>query len=343
MSGGVDSSTAAWLLREQGHDIAGFTMRHRGGEADDRAIQAARSAADVLGIPHHVVELQDTFRETVIDYFCDAYFDGLTPNPCVLCNAKIKFGALLNAAIEAGMDLMATGHYVRNDMDAATGLHVLRKARDAQKDQAYFLYRLTQEQLARAVFPNGDYTKSEIREFARKAGLPAADSGESQEVCFVPRADYAKYLSAQRPERVRQGRILDRHGNLLGWHEGIHLFTVGQRRGLGVAAEAPLYVLQIQPEDNAVVVAGDDALFASELITEDNVFTSGGPPPAPDKTVHVKIRYNSPPAPARLDVLDSGRIRVQFESPQRAITPGQSAVFYSGDKLLGGGIIARSL
>lgn len=337
MSGGVDSSTAAWLLREHGHTVAGFTMVHTGTPMDRAAVASARAVCDFLGIAHHVVDIRAVFRESVIDDFCSAYFNGLTPNPCVVCNKHIKFGLLLDHITGAGMRAMATGHYAIIESSANSGSLLLKKGADPIKDQTYFLYRLNQAALSRAVFPNGKFTKNEIRAMALKAGLPVSGTPESQEICFVP-ADYGAFVAAHMPHRVKQGQIVDEQGKLLGWHEGIHLYTVGQRRGLGVAAPEPLYVLRLDPAQNRVVVAPDKMLFQSSLLSRENSFVCGSPPEEP-VLVHVKIRYNAPAVPATLMPRGADEFHVAFHEPQRAVTPGQSAVFYSGDTVLGGGII----
>ena len=337
MSGGVDSSTAAWMLHAAGHAVSGFTMALTGAANDERAITSARGVCQFLGIPHEVVDLRAEFRRHVMDYFCDTYFEGLTPNPCVYCNKHVKFGLLLDHVLASGNDAMATGHYVIRSPDPARGHWVLRKGGDPRKDQSYFLYRLSADALARTLFPNGEYTKPEIKALARGAGLPVAEAPESQEVCFVPR-DYGAFVAAQRPGRATQGQIVDTGGKLLGWHEGIHLYTVGQRRGLGVSAPEPLYVLRIEPETNRVVVAPDAALLRDKLVTKNNHFVSGAPPEHGAR-VHAKIRYNAQAVPATLHHAGQDALHVLFDASQRAVTPGQSAVFYHGDIVLGGGII----
>ena len=334
MSGGVDSSTAAWTLRERGCEVAGFTMAHTGSDADARNASAARAVCEHLGIAHHVIDLRDAFRALVADYFCDAYFRGLTPNPCVVCNRTVKSGLFLDRILSRGYDAMATGHYAR--IAPRGGALFLTRAADLTKDQTYFLYRLTRDMLKRIVFPNGEFTKARIRELAAGAGLPAQSAPESQEACFVPK-DYGAFVAERMPERVKQGRIVDEQGKLLGWHEGIHLYTVGQRRGLGVAAPEPLYVLRLDAAENQIVAAPAHRLFRSSLITRDNVFAAG--PPAQPLRATVKIRYNAAPVPAVIEPRAKDEFEVLFDAPQRAVTPGQSAVFYDGDTLLGGGII----
>ena len=338
MSGGVDSSVAAWMLKTQGRDITGFTMAHTDTPMDREAVESAGAVCAALGIPHHVVDIRRTFRKTVIDYFCGAYFEGRTPNPCVACNRRIKFGLLFDRMHEHGMHAMATGHYARIGKDPHTGRPTLNRAADPGKDQSYFLYRLNRGMLARTLFPLGEHTKEQVRAMARDAALPVSVKSESQEICFVP-CDYGPFVAAHSPEKVGQGQIVDTDGNLLGWHEGIHLYTIGQRRGLGVSSAEPLYVLRIEPGENRVVVAPDDLLYSDSFMVRDISMFSGEPR---EKPLHadVKIRYNTPAAPALVQPADcDGALRVVPDTPLRAITPGQSAVFYNGDTVLGGGII----
>jgi tRNA-specific 2-thiouridylase len=326
MSGGIDSSVAAARLKEEGHEVTGVTMRLNDGDGLNAA--AAGRAAQRLGIPHQVVDLRDVFAREVIAHFCREYGEGRTPNPCVRCNRYIKFGALLEKAREAGADYIATGHHARIEKDDNNGRYRLKKGADRQKDQSYFLYALTQQQLGRALFPVGG-----------ELGLAAGNRPESREICFIPGDDYPEFIKDRAPETARPGPIIDTDGNILGEHRGIASYTVGQRRGLGIASREPLYVTAIDPERNAIIVGAREKTYRRELTaTGLNWLTTR--PESPFKA-KARIRYRHPEAAAEVTPLGNGRARVEFARPQMAITPGQAVVFYDGDSIIGGGTISR--
>jgi tRNA-specific 2-thiouridylase len=348
MSGGVDSAVAAALLAADGHEVVGLTMNLwptwlPASDASSRAccgasaIDDARATARQLGIRHYVLNLRDEFERAVIDYFCDEYAKGRTPNPCIACNQAVKFRALLEKVDGLGCEALATGHYARITWDAANGRHELRRAVDTKKDQSYVLYALTQSHLARLRFPVGAFHKSEVREAARRFGLPVADKPDSQEICFVPAGHYGDVVAARRPEAARRGPILDRDGALVGTHAGIARYTVGQRRGLGVAATAPQYVVDIDTSRNAIRVGGLEDLRRDRVLVDRVNWIV----PAPPERVTARVRHAAADVPAALTRRPDGRVVVRFETPQRAAAPGQAVVFYDGDRVLGGGIIER--
>ena len=340
MSGGIDSSAAAALLKEEGHEVIGVTMQViPSGDRDD-AGTAARETADKLGIPHHVINFRDIFSRRIIDDFCREYRRGRTPNPCVLCNRDIKFGVLRERAREMGADYLATGHHARVERDKVSGRYLLKKGADKRKDQSYFLCRLGQEQLSRAVFPVGNITKERVKKIAEELGLSAGVRPESQEICFVPDDDYAGFLESLVPEAAVPGPILDGAGKIVGEHKGIIHYTVGQRKGLGIAAGEPMYVIAIDAERNAVVTGTKEQTYSTELVAGDLNWIAVSPPEAPVK-VETKIRYGHAGAEALVTPDDNAEYHVKFTEPQAAITPGQTVVFYDGDTVLGGGTILR--
>ena len=335
MSGGVDSSVAASLLKEAGHDLVGLTFTsqfHPPGPALD---DAARVAGH-LGIPHHVIDLSEGFAQLLHD-FCREYLTGRTPNPCARCNPRVKFGLLLDHARRLGCSALATGHYARTQL--LDSRWQLLRALHAAKDQSYFLFGLSQDQLAAARFPLGDLSKPEVRRIAERLGLHVHDKSESQEICLAPDKDYPRLLREHCPEKLVPGDIVDTAGRVLGRHLSIAYYTLGQRRGLGVAAGVPLYVVAIDPVANRVVLGPDEALYSTELIARDVNWVSI-PHLAEPRPASVQIRHRHRPSPARLIPIDPATVRVLFEIPQRAVTPGQVAVFYHDDTLLGGGWIA---
>jgi len=346
LSGGVDSSVAAALLVEAGREVIGVTLNLAGGasrccslaDADD-----ARRVADALGIRFYVANYAERFRAEVVGPFADAYLSGRTPIPCVACNSRFKFDYLLERARVFGAGRVATGHYARVDVDRQTGRLRLRRARDRQKDQTYFLFELSQEQLAAVEFPLGELEKGEVRARARALGLATADKPESQEICFVPNGDYASVVEAIRPESLPgDGEVVDRSGRRLGRHPGIHHFTVGQRRGLGISAERPLYVAALDAGRNRVVVGPAEDLQAKGARLEGVSWVSGA---APEREVRakVRVRYRHVGARASIEARADRQAVVSFDEPVRAVSPGQAAVFYDGDVVLGGGWIAESL
>ncbi|MEX5284036.1 tRNA 2-thiouridine(34) synthase MnmA [Selenomonas sputigena] len=344
MSGGVDSSLCAALLKEQGYEVIGITMRlsDESRETDGLSTAAvdAKRVADFLGIEHETADFRELFGRRVVDCFLDEYLAGRTPNPCVICNRFLKFGALFALARERGADFIATGHYARVE-EEADGSFAIKKGRDERKDQSYVLYRLPREVLPHILFPLGEQAKTETRALAETLGLPVAHKTESQEICFVPGDDYKAYLMRHRPDCFSPGEIVDAAGNVLGQHAGLPFYTIGQRRGLGIAAPHPLYVAALDRENNRVIVAENAAVYASALLAEDVNWLIA--PPAVPLSVRAKIRYGSREAEARVTPLASGRIEVTFAEAQRAVTPGQSVVFYAGERLLGGATIRRSL
>ncbi len=347
MSGGVDSSVVPAMLKKRGYDVIGVTMQiWQESQKDPRhagccslgAVEDARRVARMLDIPHYVINFKDTFRETVIDEFVDEYAKGRTPNPCVTCNKKVKFEALLKTMKELGCDKLATGHYARIRHDKATGRYRLLRAKGGQKDQSYVLYAMTQEQLSQVMFPLGELgDKAETRRMARESNLPVADKPDSQEICFVSDAGgYREFLKNKRPEMFSKGELVDTSGRTIGEHEGVAGFTVGQRRGLGVSSERPLYVIGIQPETNRVIVGSDDDLKQTQVVIQDVTWSSIEPGQAPIR-VKAKIRYNMEAQPAMLYALPEPTL--VFDQPVRAVTPGQIAVAYRGETVVAGGTI----
>ncbi|HYY35072.1 MAG TPA: tRNA 2-thiouridine(34) synthase MnmA [Candidatus Binatia bacterium] len=351
MSGGVDSSVAGYLLREQGYEVVGVTMKVWPQDcisrAEDKccgpqAVADARGVAHSLGIPHYVVDEADQFERLVIDYFSSEYQAGRTPNPCVMCNEKVKFGNLWNKAAALDCDYIATGHYaiIEHHADRA----ILRKGLDPRKDQSYFLFSLRQPQLRRALTPLGTMTKQRIREIAHSLALKVADKIDSQEICFVPGNDYKAFLRSHLGENeFHRGDIYDVTGNFLGRHDGIEFFTIGQRKGLPGGSTRPRYVVDLDPATNRVIVGDADDLVTDEFeIDRVNWHVVAGiADPGSSFEATAKIRYSHPGTPATVTRLESGRAHVRLHNPQRAVTPGQAAVFYDDDVVLGGGWICR--
>jgi tRNA-specific 2-thiouridylase len=336
MSGGVDSSVTAALLLKQGMLVEGVTMKLTAGICCD--IASAQAVCDHLGIPHRIIDAQTDFSRTVVDNFINEYRKGRTPNPCIKCNDLIKFELLLSHARARGFDYLATGHYARIEQDAPSSRFLLKKGIDSGKDQSYFLYRLTQQQMKHLLFPLGGLRKTEVRQLARELSLPAAERPESQEICFVPDNNYRSFLKEHAPETLRPGDIVMIDGNPVGRHDGVAFFTVGQRRKLGVAAGERLYVVRVEPETNRVVLGKRRDLETPELsVSEPNL--SAIQALSEPMAVTVKIRYRSPFASATIDQPHSDRIHVRFDHPVAGVCPGQAAVFYEGDTVIGGGII----
>jgi tRNA-uridine 2-sulfurtransferase len=350
MSGGVDSSVAAALLAEQGHDVIGLSMQlypstgsgqANGGEKfgtcctlDD--LHDARRVASAQGFPHYIVNFERQFTDTVISNFVSEYTSGRTPIPCAHCNSDLKFSTLLDRARGLGAEWLATGHYARVEQ-GPDGRFLLRRSINPEKDQSYFLFSLTQDQLAHAVFPVGALTKPEVRAEARRLGLMVADKADSQEICFVPDGDYASFVESRAPE-VRTGSIVNQRGERLATHAGVHRFTIGQRKGLGIAAPAPLYVLKIDADSGDVMVGPRSALDRTNF-TASGVNWIGGNALVEWTAATVQIRHRHRPAAGRVRAVDNGRAEFEFDEPQPAVTPGQAAVFYDDDVVLGGGWI----
>ncbi len=353
MSGGVDSSMAGAFLKEEGYEVIGLTMHlwdptqdglgNFGRCCSPEDIGDARRVADQLGFPHYVINLRKAFEEEIVEYFVREYQNCRTPNPCIHCNERMKFRFLLRKAEELGARALATGHYARVEFDEKRERHLLLRGLDRSKDQSYFLSSLDQEQLRKALFPLGEKTKEEIRREARKLGLRAAQKKDSQEVCFIPGGDYREFVELRIGKEIGQpGDIIDRQGKVLGKHRGLYSYTIGQRRGLGLPGPRPHYVLALQPEENRLVAGSAEELLAKGLLAGGMNWISFRELKEPMEAL-VQIRYRHGGGPAVVYPLDGNRVRVEFKTPQRSVTPGQAAVFYQGDEVLGGGWIERAL
>ena len=360
MSGGVDSSTAAAILKEQGHELVGFTMQlwnqRRGISVDENGdplpsrccslddVYDARRVAESLGIPFYVLNLEKDFEESVVEPFVQSYLDGETPIPCVACNSRLKFASLDKMAVSIGCEKVATGHFARVEYDETADRYRLFRGRNHWKDQSYFLWELTQDQLSRSYFPLGEMLKSEVREIARDANLYVAEKAESQEICFVPDGKYSEFIDRyldhedRRDEMPTAGEIVSTSGETVGAHTGIHRYTIGQRRGLGIANEKPLYVLQIERAKNRIIVGEAGELESLEFVAKGVNWVAFDEPSEPARA-EVKVRYRHEPAPATIHALPDARAHIVFDEPQRAITPGQATIFYDGEEVVGGGWI----
>jgi tRNA-specific 2-thiouridylase len=337
MSGGVDSSVSAWMLKEEGYKVIGVTANLFATADKCCSGSDAKDVADRIEIPHYILDLRLEFKKEVIDYFLNEYREGHTPNPCVVCNSKIKFGILLKKARELGADYIATGHYAR--IEKENSRFILKKGFDLQRDQSYFLYQLSQDQLSHAIMPIGEYTKEEVRKIAASANLKVHNKPDSQEICFVPDGDYRSFIRKNLP-KIEPGPILDREGNILSEHKGIYLYTIGQRKGLGIPAKKPLYVIEIDKARNAIIV-GEKGETASSSLVAGGLNFIGIETLASEMRAMAKIRHQHKEAEALISPLDNSRVKVQFKEPQQAITPGQSVVFYKDDRVIGGGVIEK--
>lgn len=351
MSGGVDSSVAAVLLMEQGYEVVGITLKLWDSDEEETACAAADkgccSLSDIedarmvcfrLGIPHYVLNFKDVFRKDVVDYFATEYLKARTPNPCIACNRYIKMDGMLEKALAMGFDYIATGHYARIIHNPASGRYELHRSLSGKKDQSYVLYNFTQHQLAHTLMPLGGMTKDKVRAIAADHGLLTAGKPDSQEICFIPDNDYASFLARFTGKEVQPGDFIDSKGNVLGRHQGIWHYTIGQRKGLGIAFGVPMFVTDIDLEKNTVTLGPESEVFGSSMIAGDLNYIDV-PGLTAETAVMAKIRYSAKESPAVITLLGDGCVKVVFESPQRAITPGQSVVFYRGDSVLGGGII----
>jgi tRNA-specific 2-thiouridylase len=352
MSGGVDSSLTAALLVRQGYDVIGVTMQiwdnsNQENDSENRgccslsAVDDARRVAEKIGIPYYVLNFRDMFQETVVNYFIHEYARGQTPNPCIACNRYVKFEGLLQKSLGLGAEYVATGHYARIEYDNDRKRYLLRKGLDTSKDQSYALYHLNQTTLRHFMMPLGIYTKVQTRAMAADIGLSVANKPDSQEICFVPNDDYKSFLEAKAPKALKPGNIVDVRGTVLGRHKGLPLYTVGQRKGLGIAAGKPMYVVALDRDTNTVIVGSNEDVFGTELIAEDLNFITIDQLSDP-LVVLAKVRYSAQESEALVTPLGDGRVHVKFSQPQRAITPGQSVVFYEGDIVVGGGIITQA-
>lgn len=349
MSGGVDSSVAAWLLKEQGYDVIGVTMQiwqdeepevqeENGGCCGLSAVDDARRVAERLEIPYYVMNFKKEFKENVMDYFVQEYIGGKTPNPCIACNRFVKWESLLKRSMDIGADYIATGHYARIEK-LENGRFALRKSATAAKDQTYALYNLTQHQLAHTLMPVGEYTKDEIRAIAEKIGLTVANKPDSQEICFIPDHDYVKFIEENTDCHLPEGNFVDKDGNILGRHQGITHYTVGQRKGLNLAMGRPVFVTAIRPETNEVVIGDNEDVFSRRLTCNKLNWMAVDGLPGEGMKVTAKIRYSHKGAPCMIRMIGEDQLECVFDDPQRAATPGQAVVFYDGEYVVGGGTI----
>ena len=340
VSGGVDSSVAALLLKNQGYEVAGVTFKLWGDEnsANEKDIQDAKKVCESLGIKHFIFDYKEIFKKEVIDYFVSEYKKGRTPNPCVMCNKTIKFEAFLNSALEMGYDYIATGHYAFTKYNEDTKRYELIQGKSDKKDQSYVLYSLTQEQLSHTLFPLGEYTKEEVRQIASDNNLIVSNKPDSQDICFIPDGNYEKFLLEYTGESCPQGNFKDVKGNIIGKHLGLWHYTIGQRKGLGMAFGKPMFVMDINPDDNSVTLADDNEIFSEVLYTEKANLIAVDKLIEPVKLT-AKIRYSHPKSEATIYPMENGELKVVFDKPQRAVTKGQAIVLYDGNSVFGGAII----
>ncbi|HEX29068.1 TPA: tRNA 2-thiouridine(34) synthase MnmA [Candidatus Poribacteria bacterium] len=350
MSGGVDSSVAAAVLKEQGYQVVGVTMRlgyHDSAEPSESThptccsldgVENARRVASQLGIPFYVLNFEEIFSREIIDYFCREYSRGRTPNPCIICNERLKFGRLLQIARGLGIDYVATGHYARVEFDRSSRRFILKRGIDPDKDQSYALFSLKQYQLKHIILPLGNMRKSEVRRIADRLGLKTASKPESQDLCFISDNDYARFLKERMPDEIKPGPIITADGRVVGRHPGIQFFTVGQRKGLGVSLGKPMYVVRIDPDRNALIIGTREELMVREFTVSGLNLISVDKIDQPMR-VDIKVRYKDPGRPGLVEQIGEDRAKVIYDQPHGAVTPGQAAVFYDGDVLVGGGWI----
>ena len=340
MSGGVDSSVSALLLKEKGYDVIGTTLELFVGSSccNTNTYIDAKNVCNQIGVPHFIFNYKEEFKKYVIDDFIDCYANCRTPNPCIACNKHIKFDDFFNKARQIGCDYVATGHYAKIEKDEKTGRYLLKKSVTDKKDQTYALYNLTQEQLEHTLLPIGDYEKERVREIAKEIGIDVHNKPDSQEICFVKDNDYAGYVKKHSKKRIEEGYFVDTKGNVLGKHKGIVNYTIGQRKGLGIAFGKPMFVIDINAKKNTVVLGDNEDLFNKVVIAKDVNLIAFDEITEPVR-VEAKIRYSAKPSPATVYKIDNNKIKIVFDEPQRAITKGQSVVMYNGDVVVGGGII----